>query len=282
MSNGRTAKLWVGLMLGAVLMATTPQSAEAAGAKPATPVGSPGDWITSGDYPSPALRYELEGVAEFRLTIAPTGSPTDCTITGSSGSDVLDDATCAKVMARARFRPALDSRGQPVSGSYSNKVRWVLPRGAFLPMNIKTLLRVDRAGEVIGCEVDPAVVQIKEVMCGPMLALSRQGGLQIRGGDNAEVSEVTMELATGYGEGPPASMLTLPAGVRQISMGVAKASVSDGRMIECRFTEQRGDIHLMPNPCRDGRQQYDPPFSAVRPDGTIAIWQFFRATRVQP
>jgi len=53
---------------------------------------------------------------------------TGCSVTSSSGSPDLDDATCANVTRRARFNPATDGEGQPTSGSYSNRVRWVIPK----------------------------------------------------------------------------------------------------------------------------------------------------------
>jgi protein TonB len=31
-------------------------------------------------------------------------------------------------MRRARFNPALDEDGKPTTGSYSNAIRWVIPR----------------------------------------------------------------------------------------------------------------------------------------------------------
>jgi periplasmic protein TonB len=53
---------------------------------------------------------------------------TDCQVTSSSGSPDLDEAACANVRRRARFNPATDGEGQPTSGSYSNRVRWVIPK----------------------------------------------------------------------------------------------------------------------------------------------------------
>ena len=94
----------------------------------AVPRGSPGSWATSNDYPSRALREEREGTTGFRVSIGPDGRVTDCQITSSSGSPDLDEATCANVTRRARFKPATDANGQPVGDSYSNRVRWVIPK----------------------------------------------------------------------------------------------------------------------------------------------------------
>ena len=43
-------------------------------------------------------------------------------------SSDLDDATCKLVTRRARFKPATDGEGNPTTGSYSNAVRWQIPR----------------------------------------------------------------------------------------------------------------------------------------------------------
>lgn len=95
--------------------------------KGAVPKGNPGNWATTNDYPSRALREEREGTTGFRVTVGPDGRVTDCQITSSSGHPDLDEATCSNVRRRARFTPAL-SGGQPTTGSYSNRVRWVIPK----------------------------------------------------------------------------------------------------------------------------------------------------------
>ncbi|CAM3970180.1 Protein TonB [Novosphingobium lubricantis] len=96
--------------------------------KAAAPKGNPGNWATSNDYPSRALREEREGTTGFRVTVGTDGKVTDCQITRSSGSADLDDATCANIRRRARFTPATDGDGNPTTGSYSNSIRWVIPK----------------------------------------------------------------------------------------------------------------------------------------------------------
>ena len=96
--------------------------------KSAQPKGNPGNWATTNDYPSQALREEREGVTRFRVTVGPDGRVQSCSVTGSSGSPDLDATACAKITARARFSPATDGEGQPTTGSYSNAVRWVIPK----------------------------------------------------------------------------------------------------------------------------------------------------------
>jgi protein TonB len=96
--------------------------------KGATPKGNPGSWATPDDYPSRALREDREGVTRFQVSVGPDGKVQSCSVTGSSGHPDLDDATCKLVTRRARFNPATDGEGHPTSGSYSNSVRWQIPK----------------------------------------------------------------------------------------------------------------------------------------------------------
>ena len=96
--------------------------------KGAVPKGNPGNWATTNDYPSRALREEREGTTGFRVAVGPDGKVTDCTVTSSSGHSDLDEAACANIRRRARFAPAMDGNGSPTTGTYSNRVRWVIPK----------------------------------------------------------------------------------------------------------------------------------------------------------
>jgi protein TonB len=96
--------------------------------KGATPRGNPGSWATTDDYPSRALREEREGVTRFTVTVSPEGRVTNCTVTASSGSPDLDEAACRSITRRARFNPATNGDGEKVAGTYSNSVRWQIPK----------------------------------------------------------------------------------------------------------------------------------------------------------
>lgn len=85
---------------------------------------NPGTWVTEADYSSRAIRQGLEGVARFSLTIGTDGRGTGCQITGSSGHEELDTATCQLVTKRARFEPARGENGDTVTGTYASAVRW--------------------------------------------------------------------------------------------------------------------------------------------------------------
>ena len=96
--------------------------------KPARPKGNPGLWVTTNDYPQSAIRSEAEGVVKFRLSVGTNGRVTGCEVTGSSGTETLDQAACAKLLLRGKFEPASDSTGALVAGSYIGAVRWQLPK----------------------------------------------------------------------------------------------------------------------------------------------------------
>ncbi len=78
------------------------------------------------NYPSRALREEVEGTVGVRVTVTANGRATNCSVTGSSGSSVLDQAACRGMERYARFNPALDDAGNPTSGTYSTRITYRL------------------------------------------------------------------------------------------------------------------------------------------------------------
>ena len=83
--------------------------------------------FSTDDYPPSAIRSEEQGTTAVRLSIGADGRVSDCSITSSSGSSSLDNATCSILRRRARFTPAKDQNGQPTSDSTSTRIKWVLP-----------------------------------------------------------------------------------------------------------------------------------------------------------
>ena len=63
----------------------------------------------------------------FVLTIDPSGRVIGCNITQSSGSPVLDAATCNIMRRRARYTPAMDSNGNPTAGTIEQQIEWNVP-----------------------------------------------------------------------------------------------------------------------------------------------------------
>lgn len=84
-------------------------------------------YVSNDDYPPSAIRAEEQGTTGFRLDVGPDGRVTNCTVTSSSGSSALDQATCRLMQRRARFTPAKDADGSPTTDSVSSRIKWVLP-----------------------------------------------------------------------------------------------------------------------------------------------------------
>lgn len=78
------------------------------------------------NYPPRAAREELEGTVSVRVTVTIDGRATGCSVTASSGHNILDDAACKDVERYARFDPALDDAGNPVAANWSTKITYKL------------------------------------------------------------------------------------------------------------------------------------------------------------
>jgi protein TonB len=104
-----------------------PQPVASFAPRAARPLGWPGTWATTDDYPARDLREGNQGTTRFLLTIGSDGRVAHCAITRSSGFPGLDRATCDKVGRRARFEPATDGSGNRTAGTYEGSIVWVIP-----------------------------------------------------------------------------------------------------------------------------------------------------------
>ena len=78
--------------------------------------------ITGDDYPPSALDNNEQGTVHVTLTIGPSGRVVGCSPSGGPSS--LQNATCRLLTSRARFSPAQDANGNPVTSTYSRSIRW--------------------------------------------------------------------------------------------------------------------------------------------------------------
>jgi len=78
------------------------------------------------DYPVAAAEANAQGSTAVRLTIGTDGWVTACSVTRSSGTRALDNATCSVLRARARYSAARDQNGQPVADSQNATITWRL------------------------------------------------------------------------------------------------------------------------------------------------------------
>jgi hypothetical protein len=90
-------------------------------AEPATP---PTEWINSQVYPLVPLLNAADGRVHFLLVVGASGDPVSCQIQNSSGPKQFRDATCAALMQRAHFQPALDFAGKPIVSYFRTVVRF--------------------------------------------------------------------------------------------------------------------------------------------------------------
>jgi protein TonB len=80
------------------------------------------------NYPSRAVRDEIEGRVGVRVQIGTNGRVTSCSVSSSSGSSILDDAACQDITRYGRFNPALDDAGNPTTGSWGTTIVYQLGR----------------------------------------------------------------------------------------------------------------------------------------------------------
>lgn len=89
---------------------------------------SPRGVPTNGDYPSSAERAGEAGTVRVSLSVSASGSVTNCSVTGSSGSSALDAATCRIFKSRTRYKPAEDTSGAKIASTVNTAVRWDIPK----------------------------------------------------------------------------------------------------------------------------------------------------------
>lgn len=98
----------------------------AATALPTATAIDPASWFSPDNYPSEAAKKGIQGSVAFEVDVDASGRPTACRVTVSSGSEILDEATCNLVLIQGRFIPAKGADGRSVPGHYSNRATWVL------------------------------------------------------------------------------------------------------------------------------------------------------------
>ncbi|HKX92526.1 MAG TPA: energy transducer TonB [Sphingomicrobium sp.] len=92
--------------------------------QPKSVVGNLQGLISGDDYPPSALDNNEQGTVRVSLTVGPNGRVAGCSVTGSSGSRALDNASCRLLTARARFSPAQDGNGNPTTGTFPASLTW--------------------------------------------------------------------------------------------------------------------------------------------------------------
>lgn len=81
---------------------------------PIPPVAINSHAVTASDYPRVAVQLQEQGTTPIKYLVKEDGSVGDCTVIRSSGKPLLDDAACAMVKRRWKFKPAIQD-GKPVA-----------------------------------------------------------------------------------------------------------------------------------------------------------------------
>lgn len=95
--------------------------------KSAEPITSPGNWVTSNDYPTQALRKGQRALVQFRLDVSAAGKVEGCHILQPGNPAEFDQSVCKLMMKRASFKPALDVVGKPIRSYWRSSVNFNLP-----------------------------------------------------------------------------------------------------------------------------------------------------------
>lgn len=82
-----------------------------------TPATPPEKWFSWLDYPDREKIYKNDIEVVARLDLAADGSVLKCTVVNRPPTEFVP-AACNALMRNAKFRPALDARGQPVPAPY--------------------------------------------------------------------------------------------------------------------------------------------------------------------
>lgn len=78
------------------------------------------------DYPRGLGEAGIGGTVSVIFTIQPDGHVTDCRITRSSGSPILDDTTCRIIERRYYFDPSRDESGRPIRSRMTENHSWIV------------------------------------------------------------------------------------------------------------------------------------------------------------
>lgn len=97
-------------------------------ARPPLPASDPQHWLDSSDYPAAMLMGGFNDKVDVRLMVDANGTATSCDVMTMDSRPEFIKATCAPLMQRAHFKPALDAAGKPVASVYVTSVIWTIQR----------------------------------------------------------------------------------------------------------------------------------------------------------
>lgn len=217
-----------------------------------------GPLISNDDYPAEALRNEEEGIVGFRLDIGTDGAVTRCTVVQTSGSASLDTATCRILSERARFTPALNRKGKPVSDHVTARIVWrILEEEPGLPPFEPTLF-VMKAAAVPGGEPACSVL----VNAQPAQGIPCEPSVRTVLENYSEITAVTIHAP----DGKPRPVDSGDHGTLLSDTEVLLSVAADGSVTTCQTQRHIWQGYAQPNgadPCASYRQSSGPIFRPI-------------------
>lgn len=270
-------RVWA-MCLALAIVPAAPASA-ADKSHPPAPLNNPAAWFTNDDYPAAARRAMQQGRVAIAVSVDATGQITGCTVTASSGSAVLDQATCDLVRKRGKFKPALDQDGRAVAGVYPIATRWALaddpdPIPTDRPWRAGAIVSIDSTGKPIACrqDEDGSRDTWTPFPCRAVSTLPEWYGLFTRSGLTGSAPvDVTFEASiTGNGVAPPPMAYTAP-GRTVLSKLVLHLDIgADGKVMGCKVLADSGTSGWT-EPCTRPFGTFSPSLKPVGIDMTVAV-----------
>lgn len=261
------------LLVMALLAAQAQQASKVV--TPLKPLTSPGTWVTDDDYPAAARRADQQGTVTFRLEIDTKGLPANCSIVASSGSSELDQETCALMLRRARFSPALDAAGKPVVAPYIGRFSWILGRSDNPPVTdgyARLEVEFSATGDVVHCKIHDSKMLKDLTSCSAF-----QGGVpeEFRrfAGADGKRRLVVIENAMAVDQPLPRLAYEEPGHVQLHYYRSQTTFDASGIPTSCTAAVQVGgrDAPLTPRPC-DRRTMQAPQTPGGKPmAGTVTL-----------
>jgi outer membrane biosynthesis protein TonB len=120
------------------------------------------NWVTHADYPYEAYVAGQRGIQWFELAVDEQGKAFRCRLLLKSGVSGLDDALCPLMIKRARFKPALDEHGRPISVAFVSRMNWgsvpnpdkVAPRPPDLVVKVTRMPAGRRTADAIVSQIE--------------------------------------------------------------------------------------------------------------------------------
>ncbi len=250
----------------------------------AVPTGNPGTWVTSDDYPSVALRMGVSGIVGVRLFIDPKGKVYHCQILSSSAYDLLDNAACEILSARAEFVPGRNGRGKAVADVWTSRFVWRLPSPVPSPVIEGTgvyLLTINQMGSVVDCKLKLKPIEMDEGSgeCPEMDSLPRIAGLEMRNYGSDPFVDSELEMSTALTPETRDWMVRDKPDYEVRSLLVFRFEIdpATGKLSQCALERQQGSAALIHDFCTsNARLIFAPGKNALGEIVTGPLWHIER------